>query len=125
MPKLIIKTEIAVYIVQQLAFGETPQTVADLVKANFDLELSRQCVSRYNPATNPRLNEKWVELFERSRARMQAALALIPVSHKSYRLRQLQRLYRTLEAAPVQNTVEMRAILNQAAKETNGFYERR
>ena len=58
------------YIVQRLACYDTPQQVADAVKEEFGLTVSRQLVQTYDAGRAGRKPaEKWCALFKTTRAR--------------------------------------------------------
>lgn len=46
-----LSTEVKAFIVQSLACFESPTKVIELVKAEYGIDVSRQQVSQYTPAT--------------------------------------------------------------------------
>lgn len=114
---------IQTFITKQLAMFSTPQEVVDLVKENFDgLEVSRQQVFFYDASMNPAIPEQWKAIFEATRKNFLEDVSTIPIASKSYRLRELDRLYGNQKRQKLQNTVEMRATLEQAAKESGDAF---
>lgn len=123
MPKLkkIHKT----FILQHLAMFSTPQEVAALVKEEFGIEIDRRHVFYYDAEMNFDLPKAWRSLFETTRDRFLAEISAIPIANKAYRLRELNRMYQNHKSSRLQNPVEMRAILEQAAKESGDAYTNR
>lgn len=118
-------TEMQIFIVVQLALFETPQSVVDSVKEKFGLELRRNHVFWYDAEKNPQPGEKWRELFYSARRNYLRTIENIPIAHRSYRLRVLQKIFDRMKNAKPQNTVEMRAILEHGAKDAGGYFEAR
>jgi hypothetical protein len=113
-----------VFIVQSLACFMTPTEVVEMLQANFGVKLSRQQVSYYDPTVKQsrgRLNPEWIELFEQTRADFVNEVSQVAISHRAYRLMQLDRICRT--AYRQGNYVVAMKALEQAAKECGGFYE--
>lgn len=119
MPSL--NDEHKLFIVQQLAMFERPQAVCDLVKENFGLEIERSHVFYYE-LSNPKLPPKWKEIFENTRKNFLENVSDIPIANKSFRLRELDRLYQKQKSSKVENVVEARATLEQAAKESGDVF---
>ncbi|MBN3822338.1 DUF2280 domain-containing protein [Burkholderia sp. Ac-20384] len=113
------------FIVQALACYDTPTEVADSVKAEFGIEVSRVQVAQYDPTkvAGKGVGKKWVELFHATRERFRREVAEIPIADQAYRLRQLGRLFdRTARSG---NTVGAAQLLEQAAKEAGGAFTNR
>lgn len=111
------------FIVKQLACFEMPSDVIKMFNEEFGLELNASQVAFYNPENRQadRLAEKWRHLFYSTREKFIEEVIDIPIAHKSYRLNFLQK---TLELAWKRgNTVEVRATIEQAAKECGGMYD--
>ncbi len=72
-----LSTEVRAFIVQSLACFEPPTKVIELVKAEFNVQVSRQQVSQYSPgnAMAAKLSQKWIDLFESTRARFQTEIS--------------------------------------------------
>src|SRR5262245_21430323 len=117
-----LKVEHKLFIMTQLGVGEGLTKTAELFKAQFGLDIDRRHVAKYDPARNPKMEKPMVKLFYVIRERHLKLLAEIPLAHKSFRLRELQKMLDRAEDSPVQNAVEMRAILDHAAKESNDFW---
>ncbi len=112
-------------VVQALACFDSPQQVADLVKVEFGLSVTRQQVASYDPtkAAGKQVSKKLKAIFEETRAKFLENTASIPIAKQAYRLRVLQR---QLERAERQgNTAMVSALLEQAAKETGGAFTNR
>jgi hypothetical protein len=120
-----LSSEMQIFIIVQLALFETPQQVVESVKEKFGVELRRNHVFWYDAEKNPQLGEKWRELFYLVREKYQREIESIPIAHRSYRLRELQKILDRMKNAKPQNTVEMRAILEHAAKDAGSYFEAR
>ncbi|MEJ2802001.1 DUF2280 domain-containing protein [Comamonadaceae bacterium PP-2] len=121
----VLPENVKVFVVQSLACFDTPSQIAAAVKAEFGIEVSRQQVSRYDPtrARNKDVSPRLRTIFETARAKFVEDLTSIPISHRSYRLRALQR---SLERADAQGNIAMAStLLEQAAKEMGGMYTNR
>ena len=117
-----LSDEIKVFIVKRLACFDTPTQVAEAVKVNFDIEVSRQLVHSYDPgcAQQPRL--RWRELHAATRAKFLSEVSDISVAHKAVRLRILDGFARRAEANKLGTLCA--TFLEQAAKEIGGIYEK-
>ncbi|MDY0746571.1 DUF2280 domain-containing protein [Paucibacter sp. R3-3] len=113
------------FIVQALACFETPSEVAEAVKQEFGLTVSRQQIETYDPGrcAGRALSAKWRELFEATRTQMRNEVIEIPIANRITRLRALQHLL--YQAQRMKNYVLAMQILEQAAKEVGGMYESR
>lgn len=101
---------------------ETPQEIANLVKEEFDVTISRQAVHWYNADMNPKLPKKWKQIFASTRRKFLSSQATIGIAQKSYRLRELDKIYQKQKASKIQNTKAMRETLEQAAKESGDAF---
>lgn len=90
-----LKEPVKIFIVQSLACFETPQQVADTVKQEFKIEISRQQVALYDPTkyTGRNLSKKLKDLFEQTRKDFKTNIYDIPLANKAVRLRELQNMY--------------------------------
>ncbi|WP_180084867.1 DUF2280 domain-containing protein [Acinetobacter sp. YH12145] len=90
-----LKEPVKIFIVQSLACFETPQQVADTVKQEFKIEISRQQVALYDPTKHVgrNLSKKLKELFEKTRAEFRSNVYDIPLANKAVRLNELQKMY--------------------------------
>jgi hypothetical protein len=122
-PKSTVLTdEVKTFIVKGLARYETPTRVAASVKANFGIEIDRRQVFAYDPAGSRPPAKRWIDLHAATRAKFTRAVAEIGVAQKVVRLRMLDRFAnRADEAGQMERACR---ILDQAAKECGGFYER-
>ena len=120
-----LSTEVKSFIVQSLACFEPPSKVVELVKAEFNVQVSRQQVSQYSPgnAMAEKLSQKWVDLFKSTRERFQNEISDIPIANKSYRLRTLDRMMTKAEG--MKNMVLAASLIEQAAKECGDAYTNR
>jgi hypothetical protein len=67
-PRQMIPTEARRYIVKALARDESPSEVAEAVKTNYGVIVSRQAIEHYDPRKHQakRLSNKWTALFWKS-----------------------------------------------------------
>jgi hypothetical protein len=115
--------EIKEFIVKGLACFDSPSQVAEAVKANFDVEVTRQHVYAYDPASSQLMAPRWKELHAATRQAFLSDVAQISIAQKAVRLRTLERLVQRAEANRQMERVA--AFLEQAAKECGGVYEGR
>lgn len=100
----------------------TPQEIVDLVKENFAVETTRPQVFFYNADMNPKLAQKWKDLFQKTRNEFLSDTVSIAIAQKTYRLRELDTIYKNQKSSKVQNTKAMKDTLEQAAKESGEAY---
>lgn len=114
--------EIKFFIVAQLAMWKTPSEVVDLVREEYEKEVTRQTVHGYDPTTKAgeALSAELREFFFTTRRDFEQSIKGIAISHQSYRLKELHRLY--VKNSQLGNVVEARLNLEQAAREVGGAY---
>lgn len=118
-----LSAEVKRFIVQQLACFESPSDVVKAVKAEFGITVSRQAVQHYDPEAGgegKRLAKEHKELFEATRRRFIEQIDAIGVSHKAYRLAQLQHAIH--RAKGMNNFPLLLQALEHAAKEAGGLF---
>lgn len=110
------------FIVQRLACFDTPSTVAEAVKEEFGVDLTRQHVEQYDPTkrAGQALSVKYREIFEQTREKFKSDTSEIPVAHKSVRLLRLQRMADRCER--MKNFALAAQLLEQVAKEMGDHY---
>lgn len=108
-------------IVQGLACFRTPSEVSEDVEEEFGVKIDRSHVRKYNPEQVSDVAEKWRVLFAETRKRFVEEVAEIPITHQSFRLRELLDLYRKAKRNPVLAA----SLLEQAAKEVGGAFTNR
>jgi hypothetical protein len=121
-PMPTLTDEMKTFIVMGLARFDTPSAVAEAVKSTFGVEITRQHVHLYDPACAQRPASRWCELHAATRRAFLAEIAGIGVSHKAVRLRLLERM--THQAIENRYPHVAAALLEQAAKECGGIYDR-
>lgn len=114
--------EIKTFIVQALACFDSPSQVAEAVKANFGVAVSRQQVEGHDPTKrcSKGLAKRWVTLFEDTRAGFRKAMVEEPIANRAVRLRALGRMFEEAEARG--NLAMGMKLLEQAAKECGDRY---
>lgn len=112
-----------IFIVQQLAMFERGVNIQKALKDEFEIEISRAGISYYN-ISNPDLPKEFKKLFTKIRNDFLKNSAKIPIANKSYRLQKLYKLYEAEEDKhpAIQSPKTMRALLEQAAKESGDAY---
>lgn len=117
-----LSNEVKTFIVQALACFDTPSQVAEAVKQEFRLEISRQLVETYDPTKRAAKNlaKRWVVMFEDTRKRFREETAEIPIANRAYRLRALGRMAEKVEG--MRNYGLAMQLLEQAAKEVGDVY---
>jgi hypothetical protein len=119
---IVLTDEVKTFIVKGLARYETPTRVAASVKTNFGIEIDRRQVFAYDPAGSRKPAKRWIDLHAATRAKFMQATAEVGIAQRVVRLRMLDRFANRAEEA---NQMERAChVLDQAAKECGGFYER-
>lgn len=110
------------FVVQSLACFDPPSAVAEAVRKEFGVTVSRQTVEGYDPTkrAGAKLMNKWKCLFEAARKEFLEKATDIPIAHRSVRLRVLQRMIDAAEASKNYGLVAQ--LLEQAAKECGDAY---
>lgn len=120
-----LKDEVKAFIVQALACFDAPSQVANSVKEQFGVEVSRQLCERYDPTkyAGRDLSQKWKTYFEECRKRFRAETEDIPIANRAFRLRALGRMAE--KAENMRNMALTAQLLEQAAKECGDVYVNR
>lgn len=120
-----LTSEVKAYIVQRLACFDPPGQIVEGVKEVFQIDITPQHVNSHNPrlVSGKDLAKKWVDLFEETREEFKADSEDISVSHKSARLRVIDRMVKRAEE--MGNFVLVASLLEQAAKEMGDSYTNR
>ncbi|MGY3014680.1 hypothetical protein ACVWZ5_000185 [Pseudomonas sp. TE6283] len=120
-----LRSEVKAYIVQALACFDTPSQVAEAVKKEFGIEISRQQCESHDPTkyAGQKLGQKWVDLFNLCRERFRNETADIPIANRAYRLRGLGRMAE--KAENMRNLALTAQLYEQAAKECGDMYVNR
>ncbi len=114
--------EIKTFIVKGLACYDTPSQVAEAVRVEFDIVVSRQQVHEYDPGCVRTPALRWRELYAATRAALLRETADIGIAHRAVRLLRLDRVASRSERNNVRTALKC---LEMAAKECGGMYERR
>lgn len=125
MAKGKLTDEVRAFVVQELACFETPVAVAEAVRKEFGVEITKQSVESYDPTKRAGRNlaKKWTVLFEATRKRFIDDPSPIGIAHRSSRLRILQRMAE--QAERMRNLALAAQLLEQAAKEMGEAYTNR
>lgn len=117
-----LKEQIKLFIIQHLACFDTPSEVVIAVKEEFGIELNRSHVALYDPTNHSgrELGVKLKNFFYQKREEFLRNIDLIPISHQSFRLRELEKMYR--RAIQKRNDVLAKDVIEQSAKEAGGYY---
>ena len=117
-----LKPDVKAFIIQSLAWYDTPSQVVEAVQKEFGINITRQQAESHDPtkASGKTLAKKWVELFNATRERFQNEISDIPIANKAYRLRVLDRM--ATKAEGMKNMALTAALMEQAAKEVGDAY---
>ena len=115
--------EIKTFIVMGLARYDSPSDVAKAVGVNFGVAVDRRQVHAYDPACAKPPAQRWRDLHAATREALLHDTAQIGIAQKAFRLRVLDRMARDAEARHLLGLTA--ALLEQAAKECGGIYDRR
>ncbi|TPI54734.1 DUF2280 domain-containing protein [Mesorhizobium sp. B3-1-7] len=109
-------------VVQRLARFESPSDVAEAVKQEFGIVIARQSIEFFDPTKHAGRNlaPKWRTLFEKTRETFIRDLTSIAVSHRTVRLRALQRMADKAEERG--DGYLLLKLLEQAAREVGGMF---
>jgi len=120
-----LSSEVKAFIVQALACFDTPSQVAEAVKREFNVDVSRQQVESHDPTKrcSKTLAKRWVEMFHDARKRFREETVDIPIANRAYRLRALGRMAE--KAENMKNMALTAQLLEQAAKEVGDVYVNR
>ena len=120
-----LSSEVKAFIVQALACFDTPSQVAEAVKREFNIDVSRQQVESHDPTKrcSKTLAKRWVEMFHDARKRFREETVEIPIANRAYRLRALGRMAE--KAENMKNMALTAQLLEQAAKEVGDVYVNR
>lgn len=116
------------FVVTELACFRTPSEVAEAVKEEFGLEVSRQQVAYYDPRsrTGRKPSAKWQQLFEETRRQWLGNTSAEGIANRRWRFRELSRLYeKSLALGRGGNLKLAQSLLEQAAKESGDMYTNR
>ncbi|NKF21589.1 DUF2280 domain-containing protein [Solimonas marina] len=125
MAKSKLPDEVKAFIVQGLACYDAPSVVAEAVKQEFGIVVTRQSVEQYDPnkRAGKNLSEKWRVLFDATRKEFKTKTNDIPIANKAVRLRTLQRMVDKAES--MKNLPLAAQLLKQAAEEVGDVYTNR
>lgn len=110
------------FVVQSLACFETPTDVAEAVRKEFGVEITKQSIEAYDPnkLAGKNISDKWRAIFEETRSQFLTNTSEIAVSHRAVRLRILQRMVSQTEKS--KNYQLTAQLLEQAAKECGNAF---
>ncbi len=120
-----LTADVKAYIVQRVACFDAPSVVAKAVLEDLGVEVTRQAVEQHDPtkAAGKVLAKRWKLLFNETRKQFLEDTNDIAISHKSVRLRTLQRMATTAES--MKNYALAASLVEQAAKEMGEQYTNR
>jgi len=117
-----VDATVRAFITQSVACYDAPSTVAEAVKNEFGIEVTRQYVESHDPTkrAGENLAKVYKAMFEAARETFLKDTSDIAISHKPVRLRALQRM--AAKAETQGNMVLAASLLEQAAKEVGEAY---
>jgi hypothetical protein len=114
-----LSEEMKHFIVTELAQFRAYAEVARLASAEFGVPVDRFQVRSYDPGnTGFSASDRWRDFFNAARARYLSDVDAVPLSHRAYRLNELQQMF--ARARDGGNLVLASTLLEQAAKEVGG-----
>lgn len=117
-----LKTKHKEFIVKQLACFNTLTDVRNQLQDIHNVDVPLNQIIYYDPeSAQGTTAKKLVHIFNETRDEYIQECSKIPIFHKGYRLRELQKNYN--KAITSKNIVLANQILEQAAKEAGGAYE--
>lgn len=113
------------FAVQALACFDSPKTVADALRKEFDVTITPQTIEAYDPTkrAGKKLSKKWRALFEATRKAFIDDASSIGWAHRSTRLRLIQRVGERAEG--MGNLMLALQAAEQAAKEMGDAFTNR
>lgn len=117
--------EIIAFIVRRYAIYDSTTEIRKAVEEEFGVKLSSESVRRYNIDTQgvrSKVQKRWIDLFDETRDHFQKGLDDVGIVWKPYRLKRLDEMERVARAQG--NYSLARELLEQAAKETGGMYDK-
>ena len=118
-----LKNSVKTFIVLGLAQFMTPSEVAEGVNEEFGIIVTRQQVRHYNPLQCADCGQVWAELFRAERERFTSDVSSLAGAHKSYRVRELDGLFRAAKKSG--NGVHAAELLKQMAQEMGDAFTNR
>lgn len=108
------------YIVQRLAMFDTPSQIADGVREEFGVVVTRQSIEHYDPAKRPQIAQRWASLHAATRTAFLEETAKEPAAHRAVRVRRLARM---AERAELKGNIPLaKELLKQIAEEVGDAY---
>lgn len=110
------------FAVRRLAQFDRPSEVRDAIRETYAIEVTLPQLGHYDPTTSQggKLSEKLCELFHEEREKAKKEIDQIPLAHRPYRLRQLQKLLEDDSVA--RNVVFRRDTVIEAEKVMGEMY---
>lgn len=120
-----LNDEVKLYIVQQLACHNSPTQTANDVYEEFGIKLERGNIQKYDPtkAAGKQLSKKYKEIFQETRKKFLGDISMIPIASQAVRLNELSISHKYFKSK--KNFIAANQVLEQVAKEVNGFYTSR
>ena len=110
------------FIVQSLARFESPSELVQLLKQDYDVEVTPQALQGYDPTkTNGQnLSKQYKELFEETRQQYLSDVNSIGIAQRAFRLNKLHDM--AMAALSRKNYAQAAQFMEQAAKEVGGAF---
>ena len=122
--KTKIPEHVREFVCIRLACFDQPSQVRQLVRENFDLDLSPQSIEHYDPYryAGKGLARKFVHLFYDARKRYLEDVADVALAQKTHRLKWLERL--AAEAERMGDITGAAEIIEKASKDSTDYWTR-
>lgn len=119
-----LSNEVKAFIVKALARFDGPKEIADAVKEEFGLTVSRQLVHGYDPTrSGQKPAKKWCKMHAEERAAFLSKIRDIPSANKAVRIARLERM--AVKAESKGNMPLAAQLYEQIAKEVGRAYTNR
>ena len=110
-------------IVEHLACYRSHAETAQLVNEEFEISLTPRHIRAYDPNTFQYAgSQRWIDYFGLVREKFALEIGSSAISHRAYRLNQLQELF--YDAKDNGNLRQAMKMLEQAAKEVGCYYDK-
>ncbi|CDX30841.1 conserved hypothetical protein [Mesorhizobium sp. ORS 3359] len=125
MASSVLPDHVKVFVVQALACFDSPSTVVEAVNQEFGIKIARQHVEKYDPTklAGQHLSKKYRAIFDATRDGFIGDTRNIGWSHRSTRLRLIQRIGEKAER--MGNLSLTLQAAEQAAKESGNAFTNR
>jgi hypothetical protein len=125
MPDTKLTREQQVHVVMRLACYDTPTAIAQSLREQFGVEITRQSIEFYDPTklAGKRCPKPWSDLFQATRAKLIDGTADIGAAHRLVRIERRARMAERAEQK--EQFAAANALYNSIAREVGGGFTNR